>query len=332
MFHDLISYQRRRNINAPINLRRLWSHRKKPRGTTSLHRETRIDHRKGVAVSPDQFPLLEAHARRPVRFIEAVRAVIDGVENGAIRNVVLNDAKYVLSQTVCDAWKKHVSEPYLHGKYDTNDTALRELDYSLHVMGLHDMVATSKKLAKTKATGPAVDAMRAFAAQALPLAEAVAGLKSKVVKGRAPSAAPAKPVNPNKDVKTCPCCFRQIAVVRTKMALHGYERPGTGWQTSSCPGVDFKPLEVSSDGLAWLIGQISARHASNKTAYRNRNKLTELWVTRNRAPVKVLKDSTHWDREFSYHVGALEREISSLGRELIQLRKRLADWTPGVHK
>ena len=68
--------------------------------------------------------------------------------------------------------------------------------------------------------------VRSFAAEALPLAEAVVSLKDKVVKGRAPSTGPAKPVNPNKIVKTCPCCFRQIAVTDGTMAHHGYQRPG----------------------------------------------------------------------------------------------------------
>jgi hypothetical protein len=198
-------------------------------------------------------------------------------------------------------------------------------------MGLHDMIATSKKLAKTKATGPAVDAMREFTRQALPLAEAVASLKDKVVKGRAPSTGPSKPINPNKVVKTCPCCFRAIAVVREKMAHHGYERPGTGWQTASCPGVRFKPLEVSSEGLVWFIGAMKERLDSTKAAYKNRNKLESLMIMVGGFGSKfetITKESPKWAREFGYHVARLEAEIKALRSTLKMLEQRLADWKP----
>lgn len=285
----------------------------------------------------DRFPALRGAARNPARFDEAVAQVLAGVEAGAIRNVVLQEAKSALSSAVYDAWKKQVCEPHFYGIGDRSrrerDPAVEELYWSISLMGLHDVIATSKKLGKTKAQGPAVDAMRAFCAEVLPLAEAVASLKDKVVKGRAPSAGPAKPENPNKVVKTCPVCFRSIAVVHGTMAHHGYQRPGQGWQTASCPGIRFKPLEVSNEGLVWLIGALRERQAALSDALANRATHPEYLMGKRKygAPLeKITRDDPLWPRLFARHIAELESEIAALKHELPTLDKKLADWKPEV--
>jgi hypothetical protein len=58
---------------------------------------------------------------------------------------------------------------------------------------------------------------------------------------------------------TCQCCGRQIFAQRGKIAHHGYERPGYGWQTASCMGALYAPFEVFRDRLADLI--VSLNHA-----------------------------------------------------------------------
>ena len=199
------------------------------------------------------------------------------------------------------------------------------------ILSLHDVIATAKKVAKSKAEGPAVDAMRAYCAEVLPLAEAVASLKNKVVKGRAPSAGPSKPVNPNKVVKTCPVCFRPIAVVAGRMAHHGYTRPEIGFQTASCAGIRFKPLEVSSEGLQWLIGELRKRLELRKRAYAERATQPEFLMARqghNGAAIKVMRGDAHWPQVFTQHVVELRAEIAAIERELPTLDKMLADWKP----
>jgi hypothetical protein len=52
---------------------------------------------------------------------------------------------------------------------------------------------------------------------------------------------------------TCQCCGRQIFAQRGKIAHHGYERPGYGWQTASCMGALYLPFEVDRERLADLI-------------------------------------------------------------------------------
>lgn len=281
---------------------------------------------------PEEFPLLQAASRQSARFDEAVRIIAGGLEAGSIRNKALTDAKDTLSRVVESGWTLYVMEPFFHaGKYQAQSDLVNDLNNSILMMGLHTVLATSRKLEKTRAQGEAVEAMRAFIAEVLPLAQAVASLKQKVVMGRAPSTVPAKPVNPNKVVKTCACCFRAIAVANVTMAHHGYQRPGAGWQTASCPGVRFRPLEVSSDGLKWLVGELNSMLGALERAYEARASKTTLNVRDvGNHIIEISKESPRWAREYRFYVVELESQIGSLKRELPELEKRLREWKPEV--
>lgn len=281
-------------------------------------------------MTPEQFPLLQAGARNSERFAEAIEVITVGVEAGAIRNTVLNDAKFVLSNAASNGWSYHVADPFFHARrFEAQPKEVQDLYWDISISNLHEVLATNRKLLKNTAQGPAVDAMRAFVAEVLPLAEAVADLKSKIVKGRAPSTAPSAPVNPNKVIKTCACCFRPIAVQSRTMAHHGYQRPGTGWQTSSCPGIRFRPLEASNEGLVWLIGAMRNRLDFAEKAYKHRDEKTSLSRVVGRAKkVEWTKDSPEWAQEFRRFVRDLEAEISSIKYTLENLDKRLSEWKP----
>ncbi|GAA5666001.1 hypothetical protein Brsp07_04510 [Brucella sp. NBRC 14130] len=279
-----------------------------------------------ATIHPDRFPSLRAAARRPDQFDAAVYAIADGVAFGSIRNIVLKDAKDTISRAVDDGWEKAVQDPFFFaGRYQQQPEAVYQFYNSFTVMYLHDMLSVSKKLAKTKLDGAAIDAMRAFVAEALPLAEAVASLKDKVVKGRAPSTGPAKPVNPNKIVKTCPCCFRQIAVTNGTMAHHGYQRPGYGWQTASCPGVRFKPLEISNEGLLWMIETTKTSLAKDRAALADSDKLESITPLRGET---VRVGETGWARQLAIYIAGLESTIRQAKGWLSVLEKRLAEWRP----
>jgi len=289
-----------------------------------------------MSLTLEKFPLLRAAARSPSRFEVAIERVLAGIEAGSIRNVDYQDVKYEVGQAAADAWNNHVASPFFHGgKWEKLPLDVNELYDSIMILSLHDVIATAKKVARSKAQGPVVDAMRAVCAEALPLAEAVASLKDKVVKGRAPSAGPSKPVNPNKVVKTCPVCFRAIAVVGGTMAHHGYTRPEMGWQTASCQGIRFKPLEVSSEGLQWLIAALRERLEARKQAYAKRATHPEFLMTRqgrNGAAVKVMRDDPLWPQLFARHVSELRSEIAAIEHDLPRLDKMLADWKPEAER
>lgn len=285
-----------------------------------------------MTLTPENFPTARNAARRPERFDAAVHDLAEGIENGSIRNVVLKDAKFVLGNAVEEGWRNAVSDPFFWaGRYEDQPEDVNALHMSISIMSLHDLLATSRKLDRTKATGPAVDAMRAYIAETLPLAEASADLKNKVVKGRAPSTEPAKPINPNKIVRTCPCCFRQIAVVNGTMAHHGYERPGYGYQTASCPGIRFRPLEISDEGLRFMIEQTEHQLGTLEKRLADFGSLTSLVRTsRNGKPVTITPDDPQWSRALQNHKHGLESKIRQAAKSLEIYKERHAAWTPAA--
>ena len=280
-------------------------------------------------MKPEDFPTLRSACRYQERFDFSVAAVAAGLAAGSIRNAVFKDAKSYFSNAAESAWKETVLEPHVrNGKYQKLNDDQKELERSILFMGIYDVRATAKKLEKTKATGPMVDAMRKFVVEAMPLFNAIETLKSKVVMGRAPSIGPAKPVNPNQIVQTCPCCFRAIAVVRGKMAHHGYERPGDGYQTSSCMGIGFPPLEVSDAGLRFLIKWTEEYLAMRKSAWAEKGKKTELTTGFIGKLRTVKKGEPAWDSAFKSYVYEMESDIRRTKRDLASFEKRLAIWKP----
>jgi hypothetical protein len=285
-------------------------------------------------VAPDQFPLLVAgNQERTVRVYDAVGVIASGQQSGSIRKVVLDDARQVLSNAVERAWSRHVSEPFFYaGKYEGQPRDVQELYNDLLVMGLHRVTSASKKISSCRIGGAAVDAMRAVIMEAMPLAEAVSSLKENAIKGRAPPSAPSKPVNPNKIVRTCGVCFRKIALAGATMALHGYKRPGSGGQTASCPGIRFRPLEVSSEGLEWLIDSLRRQLATSERALAAAPSLNTLSVPKHdKSGLKfevITKGEPDWASAYRWHVWELESEIQSLKREVPRLETKLRDWKP----
>lgn len=62
----------------------------------------------------------------------------------------------------------------------------------------------------------------------------------------------------------CQCCGRAILAKLGTIAHHGYERPGHGWQTSSCMGAKRLPFEVDRTALGEMIKFLRDRLARNE--------------------------------------------------------------------
>jgi hypothetical protein len=287
---------------------------------------------------PEDFPTLRRLARRPERLEAALGVFRGGLAEGSVRNKDYEEAKSLLGRAVEDAWRETVAAPFFHaGRWQAQSEEAQALESSGSPMSLHDLLAISKRLAKSSCQDPPVQAMRGLLAEVLPLAEASAALKGMVVKGRAPAAGPARAPNPDQERGTCSCCFRSIAVVPTgRMAHHGYERPGYGQQTSSCAGIRFRPLEVSTEGLEWLVWTVSERLGALRERHARRDEMTSLtYSVRERGrdvPRSISKGEPDWDRRFREWTRAIEFSIANTARHLEDAESRLADWrlrTPG---
>lgn len=132
-----------------------------------------------------------------------------------------------------------------------------------------------------------------------------------------------------KIVKTCPVCFRHIAVKNGIMVHHGYKRPTTGVQTASCEGTRFKPLEVSSEGLEWLISSLRKRLVEIEHALDNQAIYPESLDYVHRGHIKrITRNDPMWPKHFAGYTGKLKAEMYGIERELPVLDKKLANWVP----
>lgn len=175
--------------------------------------------------------------------------------------------------------------------------------------------------------------MRAVVNKALPLANLVASLKDKVVKGRAPNTdAPSRPSNPAQVRGTCSVCFRPIAVLGGTMAPHGYRRPQIGMQSAGCAGERFEPLEVSSAGLVWLRNELRAQLAVCEQAHAQRNAEPAFLLAPTHSggpPEKIMRDDPQWwSSTFSRYVAKLVQRIALLRDEIALVEQKLSDWQP----
>lgn len=60
----------------------------------------------------------------------------------------------------------------------------------------------------------------------------------------------------------CQICNRNIGVRAGVIAHHGYERPGSGWQTGSCMGARFLPYELSCERIPAAVASVKLHMAS----------------------------------------------------------------------
>jgi len=72
-------------------------------------------------------------------------------------------------------------------------------------------------------------------------------------------------MNTTEKITHCQICARDIKANTGLIAHHGYQRPGMGWQTSSCDGAKQLPYEVSRDYIPVVIERYKM-HAANQDA------------------------------------------------------------------
>lgn len=283
---------------------------------------------------PENFDILpqELPERASQRFAAAVRGLRIGLEQQAIRKVELDDAKRALGLAFEKAWEREVAAPFFHaGRFEQQPQEVRDLYWSMSASSLHGAISMQKKLDKAGLQGPVAEAMSRVLAEALPLAEAAAELKPLVVKGRAPNPAPPPPKEHKNGTGTCSCCFSGIAITDAgRMAHHGYRRPGWGVQTSSCEGVRFPPLEVSTEGLEWLI---ETRRSDLERTGARIEALPDLGVIHSMQKTRAghVRRVTHpgdpdWDRMKASYARELEQRREALTRDVAFLQEELGKW------
>jgi hypothetical protein len=281
---------------------------------------------------------------RQPRTETALRNLFAAAAAGSIYNQELKNLKLTLDYAAAAAWNTVVG-PFWHGKggnldvdFNTNE-ALNDLHRS--VTGIHSVresIAASKKLAKAKVSHPMVDAMNKVAAAALPVALVIEDLKTKVVMGRKPNpeaqARKAASLDSMMNRATCACCFRGQAVLPNgKIHDHGYSLPDRAWKTGSCYGRGFRPLEVSNEGLHFMVGMLTqseTAQVADLAKVKAAKKLTE--TDFHRKEHVYTPEMPEWARKHAAAVAEAERALEMTRRDLVEFKKHVAEWKPGKVK
>ena len=270
---------------------------------------------------------------RTMRTRRALDVILHGKHDGMIYGPEYKDAKDTLSRRFEEAYSAKIQAPYMHGKGYTPDSEWESKLGSTY--GLHSAISVAKRLAKMPpAPTPQLDRdIRAFIAATQPIAIMIAGLKSKVIKGRKPNPdvvakkAAVAASRVGRDGECQICQRRQLLDSRGNLVLHGYQRPGHGYIVGDCFGVGHPPWEVSSDALATWIEQLKARSVQAAQAAVRVAKLTTINVNRGSEQNPRIVTLTKGDpsRYDSYGSFSFEGEIEKRVRDLKQQAKWLAD-------
>jgi hypothetical protein len=211
-----------------------------------------------LALLPPQYGS-RPYVERTLQTLFAVHA-----SGGVIYNKNYQDAKRCLSDAVRDADDYQIHRPYTKGRGGDNPET--RVTWTLMTYSLHDYIGKAKKLHKVLAEHrPSPEFQRdliAFYDAVLPVAQIVAELKDKVVKGRKPNpeaAARRMAVESRKVVRTCSVCLSNIGILHGVISDHGYRLPHAGGKTATCPGSGWPELERSSAGVQNVI-EATTRH------------------------------------------------------------------------
>ncbi len=147
---------------------------------------------------------------------------------------------------------------------------------------------------------------------------------------------------------TCQICGRDIKAKHGVIAHHGYQRPGSGWQTESCFGARRPPYEVSCDAIPDAI-------ESYQRIFDKISKTFNEWKASPPHEITVYVTDTRpgkgrqsvaksfprpegfdqgkpsqygYERFFHEKQYKRERSLAEINADIATLRKRLKDWKP----
>lgn len=264
------------------------------------------------------------------KFDVALLTLRDAMEQGTIRKTDLDTLKSVFNNSCEAAWEKHYVKAFLDQSREARDAspyAKEEEDLYYKNKGFTNMSGIIKKYSKLATKSELIGYAIRIASEYAPLKDIMDHLKTNVTKGRVPSAV-VKPTNPNQVRGTCGWCLRDIAVDKTGlMAHHGFTRPGSGYQTQSCSGVNYKNLEVSLDGLKARIKVTEQEKENLELRLRDLPKVISLNIRKpgSRDVVTIGKEDRHWEKAIYSTKVNLESEIRLITSELEHLHKELSN-------
>ena len=112
------------------------------------------------------------------------------------------------------------------------------------------------------------------------------------------------------------------------MVHHGFQRPGGGYQTESCFGFGYEPFERSNLGTVKLLENITEILKKKEKLIPKMKEDTEI-VLFDEKTLKLFKiniNDENFERENTRRINEVEREISSLKRDIKFYNNKLKEW------
>lgn len=264
---------------------------------------------------------------RKERFLTHLEEFKQARSEGSMRKVRYDYVKDALNRCIDQGFRKSLPDFDYDKCFDSEIRSLNDKS----VMSLHDVISAHKQVSKVKDRNhPYVIAFQVIADELIGLALEFKEMKENVVKGREPSNK-VSVLNPDKVVRQCPCCLREIAVGKNGlMVLHGYQRPGDGEVYGSCIGVDFQPVERSDEGFKFMVKHLKERISVTIETIENIKKAKTLTGNYSRRTNK-LEEFKEGDVNFAFEkerqLNHNEYYLRNLKRDLNTFEKLLSEWT-----
>ena len=282
-------------------------------------------------VVPSHMPLADASVQGGAkdRFIASLANLKMAVKEGTIRKTDLETIKLDLNRACEATWDKWYNRPYFHGKGFVQTPEETEIYYKSK--GFRDAPGIIKNYTKFANQSKVIAMAIQIATEFAPFKDIMDHLKTNMTTGRAPSTT-VKYVNPNQIRGLCAWCLRDVAIDRSGlMTHHGYERPGIGWQTQSCPGIKYKNIEVSLDGLKEhirAIDQFKTRVTHELDTLPNIASLTIKVHTRlgDNSDVVIGKEDPRWKDAMQNQTRNLQGQINQAEVDHEYFSKKLREW------
>lgn len=263
---------------------------------------------------------------------ESVSVLISAKETGQIYNADYNDVKDKIGRLISNCFDL-VLEKY-SGKGFEDYAALSEEEKDLkdkYIGSAHDIISAYKKVKKVSVDSEYVEKYKLLCSELIETAEFLKELKGKTIKGRKPSEKIAK-INENKIIKTCPCCFRNIAVNESgRIVHHGFRRLGGGTQTESCFGYNFLSWEESPEGLIAYLDVLQKELKKDRESLKKHitgeiKELIDLTRTEyGHELLKISEEDPNFKEEMKHRILKLERNVSGLEKSIAQFEKILKE-------
>ncbi|ARB13767.1 hypothetical protein Ccr2_gp236 [Caulobacter phage Ccr2] len=213
------------------------------------------------------FPIIRAaiSPRRAAQFDAALANVKAFTEEGVLIKAEWNDIKDTFSRAIAETWDAFKDKEYYPRARQGEHENVGKLYWELLSPYPHVLAGYLKKAQNAKNIEPAIlrDFPIAFFTEALPLNDMLVALKPLIGK-RAPKKTKVQIEREGKE-RTCQVCGRGILAENGRIAHHGYQRPGMGYQTPSCSGALELPFEISRDALGADIENLKAYRARRQT-------------------------------------------------------------------